>query len=39
MRESPALRIIKLLKDQGAEVVYHDDYVPDLPELGLRQSR
>jgi UDP-N-acetyl-D-glucosamine dehydrogenase len=35
LRESPALRIIRLLREQGAEVVYHDEYVPELPELGL----
>jgi UDP-N-acetyl-D-glucosamine dehydrogenase len=35
LRESPALRIIRLLREQGAEVAYHDDYVPELPELGL----
>jgi UDP-N-acetyl-D-glucosamine dehydrogenase len=35
LRESPALRIIRLLREQGAEVIYHDEYVPELPELGL----
>jgi UDP-N-acetyl-D-glucosamine dehydrogenase len=35
MRESPALKIIQLLREGGGEVVYHDDYVPDLPEFGL----
>ncbi len=35
MRESPALRIIQLLGDAGAEIVYHDDHVPELPEFGL----
>jgi UDP-N-acetyl-D-glucosamine dehydrogenase len=29
-RESPSLRIISLLKDKGAEVDYHDPYVPSL---------
>lgn len=29
-RESPALDIIGLLKDKGAEVAYHDPYVPAL---------
>ena len=28
VRESPALKIIELLRAQGAEVSYHDDYVP-----------
>ena len=27
-RESPALRIIELLAERGAELLYHDDYVP-----------
>ena len=35
MRESPALKIIQLLGDAGAEIVYHDDHVPELPEFGL----
>ncbi len=38
LRESPALRIIRLLRDAGAELVYHDDYVPELPEYGLRSE-
>ncbi len=38
LRESPALRIIRLLREQGAEVVYHDDFVPELPEHGLRST-
>jgi UDP-N-acetyl-D-glucosamine dehydrogenase len=35
IRESPALKIIKLLAGRGAEVVYHDPHVPSLPDLGL----
>jgi UDP-N-acetyl-D-glucosamine dehydrogenase len=35
MRESPALKIIQLLREGGGEVVYHDDYVPELTEFGL----
>jgi UDP-N-acetyl-D-glucosamine dehydrogenase len=35
LRESPALKIIKLLIEQGAEIVYHDEYVPELSEFGL----
>jgi UDP-N-acetyl-D-glucosamine dehydrogenase len=31
MRESPALRIIELLKESGAIVAYHDPYVPKMP--------
>jgi UDP-N-acetyl-D-glucosamine dehydrogenase len=34
MRESPALDVIRLLKQQGAKVIYHDPYVPDLTEDG-----
>ena len=34
-RESPALKIIALLRDLGAEVSYHDPHVPALPEFGL----
>lgn len=34
-RESPALKIIKGLLDQGGDVVYHDPHVPELPDLGL----
>jgi UDP-N-acetyl-D-glucosamine dehydrogenase len=35
-RESPALKIIRLLRARGAEVSYHDPHVPELPQLGLR---
>jgi UDP-N-acetyl-D-glucosamine dehydrogenase len=38
IRESPALKIIELLQDRGADVVYHDRHVPELPLLGLRHS-
>ena len=38
LRESPALRIMRLLRDRGAELVYHDDFVPELPEHGLRSE-
>jgi len=34
LRESPALKIIQLLGRQGAVISYHDDYVPEVPELG-----
>jgi UDP-N-acetyl-D-glucosamine dehydrogenase len=36
MRESPALKIIKLLRGRGAEVSYHDPHVPELTEHELR---
>lgn len=35
MRESPALKIISLLRELGAEVSYHDPHVPALTELAL----
>jgi UDP-N-acetyl-D-glucosamine dehydrogenase len=35
IRESPALRIMETLKDRGAELSYHDPYVPSLPDLAL----
>jgi UDP-N-acetyl-D-glucosamine dehydrogenase len=35
LRESPALKIMRLLRGQGADVIYHDDYIPELPDLGL----
>jgi UDP-N-acetyl-D-glucosamine dehydrogenase len=35
IRESPALRIIEVLAGHGGQLVYHDPYVPSLPELGL----
>ena len=34
-RESPALKMIRLLRELGAEVSYHDHHVPQLPEHGL----
>jgi UDP-N-acetyl-D-glucosamine dehydrogenase len=38
IRESPALKILRLLRDRGADVAYHDPHVPELPELGLRSA-
>jgi len=35
IRESPALKIIALLRELGAEVLYHDPHVPVLGEFGL----
>src|SRR6266566_7124352 len=34
-RESPALKLIELLRNGGAEVAYHDPYVPELPKQEL----
>jgi UDP-N-acetyl-D-glucosamine dehydrogenase len=38
MRESPALKMIELLRAEGADVAYHDPFVPELPEFGLRSQ-
>jgi UDP-N-acetyl-D-glucosamine dehydrogenase len=38
MRESPALKIIRLLQNAGSEVSYHDPHVSELPELGLTSA-
>jgi UDP-N-acetyl-D-glucosamine dehydrogenase len=38
MRESPALKILELLRTGGANVAYHDPFVPELPEYGLRSA-
>jgi UDP-N-acetyl-D-glucosamine dehydrogenase len=38
LRESPALKLIELLRDEGAEVSYHDPHVPELPEYALSSA-
>jgi UDP-N-acetyl-D-glucosamine dehydrogenase len=35
-RESPALKVIELLREEGCEVSYHDPFVPEMTELGLK---
>jgi UDP-N-acetyl-D-glucosamine dehydrogenase len=35
LRESPALKLIELLRAEGAEVSYHDPHVPELGDHGL----
>ncbi len=35
IRESPAIRIMEVLQDRGAQLSYHDAFVPSLPDLGL----
>ncbi len=37
-RESPALKIISLLLDLGAQVSYHDPHVPALADFGLTST-
>ena len=36
VRESPALKILARLRELGAELRYHDPFVPELSGLGLR---
>ncbi len=36
IRESPALRIMEVLGDRGAQIRYHDPFVPSLPDLHLQ---
>ena len=36
IRESPALRIIEVLAQRGAQLSYHDPFVPALPRQGLQ---
>jgi UDP-N-acetyl-D-glucosamine dehydrogenase len=38
MRESPALKIIRLLRERGADVSYLDPHVPELVDFDLRSS-
>jgi UDP-N-acetyl-D-glucosamine dehydrogenase len=38
VRESPALKLMELLRAEGADVRYHDPFVAELPRLGLSSS-
>jgi UDP-N-acetyl-D-glucosamine dehydrogenase len=38
MRESPAVKLIQLLQNAGADVAYHDPYVPSFTEHGVSLS-
>ncbi|HET9115407.1 MAG TPA: nucleotide sugar dehydrogenase [Gaiellaceae bacterium] len=38
MRESPAVKLISLLRNAGADVAYHDPHVPTVAEHGLELS-
>src|SRR6185312_7384270 len=38
LRESPALKIIDLLRERGGDVSYHDPHVPELADRGLRST-
>jgi UDP-N-acetyl-D-glucosamine dehydrogenase len=37
-RESPALKLIELLQEQSADISYHDPFVAELPDHGLRSE-
>jgi UDP-N-acetyl-D-glucosamine dehydrogenase len=38
LRESPALKLLSLLNARGAELAYHDPFVPALPDLELEHT-
>jgi UDP-N-acetyl-D-glucosamine dehydrogenase len=35
LRESPGLKIMRILRKRGADVAFHDDYIGELQEFGL----
>jgi UDP-N-acetyl-D-glucosamine dehydrogenase len=38
LRESPALKIMRQLDARGAELAYHDDFVPELADFELENE-
>ena len=38
VRESPAIDVMEMLEAQGAEITYHDPYVPELRDEGIDRS-
>ena len=38
LRESPGLKIMRLLRERGAELAYNDDFVPALEDFDLRSE-
>lgn len=38
IRESPALDVIGLLENKGAEVIYHDPYIPHISDRGIEMD-
>jgi UDP-N-acetyl-D-glucosamine dehydrogenase len=38
LREAPAIKIIRSLREQGAEIAYHDPHIPELPEFSLASA-
>ena len=39
LRESPALKILELLRARGGDLAYHDPHVAELSQFGLRKRR
>jgi UDP-N-acetyl-D-glucosamine dehydrogenase len=37
VRESPSVRLVELLQERGAQVCYHDPYVPRVPRMRQHQ--
>ena len=38
LRESPAIKVMGILRDRGADLVYYDDFVPVLTDFDLESS-
>jgi UDP-N-acetyl-D-glucosamine dehydrogenase len=38
LRESPAIKIMRLLRQRGGDLVYHDDYIETLADFSLRSE-
>jgi len=38
VRESPGLKILNRLRELGADIVYHDPFVPELPREGMSST-
>jgi UDP-N-acetyl-D-glucosamine dehydrogenase len=38
LRESPAIKIMRILRARGADLAYNDQYVPELPDFGLQSE-
>jgi UDP-N-acetyl-D-glucosamine dehydrogenase len=38
LRESPAIKIMRILRARGADLGYNDQYVPELPDFGLQSE-
>lgn len=38
LRESPVLKVIEVLKNEGAEILYHDQYIPSFVHKGIKYN-